>query len=83
LSEIRLSVRCFSHVKDALGRDVIEITLPAGASAADAITYVRKMNQTRLGALPLRVAVNKTFVTDETVLNDGDEIALIPPVQGG
>ena len=29
------------------------------------------------------VMVNKTYVTDDHVLRDGDELALIPPVSGG
>jgi molybdopterin converting factor small subunit len=31
----------------------------------------------------LRVAVNQKYVPEETVLDDGDEVAFIPPVQGG
>jgi molybdopterin converting factor subunit 1 len=31
----------------------------------------------------LRLAVNLDFVTAETPLVDGDEVALIPPVSGG
>ena len=35
-------------------------------------------------ALPtIRFAVNNSFVEDDTVLNPGDEVALIPPVSGG
>jgi molybdopterin converting factor small subunit len=29
------------------------------------------------------IAVNHTYVNGETVLHDGDEVALIPPVSGG
>jgi molybdopterin converting factor small subunit len=36
----------------------------------------------RLPAAPL-VAVNRTWVTEDTAVNVGDEIALIPPVAGG
>jgi MoaE-MoaD fusion protein len=36
------------------------------------------------GLLPaVRVAVNQAFVDLDHVLNDGDEVALIPPVSGG
>jgi molybdopterin converting factor subunit 1 len=30
-----------------------------------------------------RVAVNQAFASDETMLKDGDEVAIIPPVAGG
>ncbi|GAB4312212.1 MAG: hypothetical protein Kow0059_02580 [Candidatus Sumerlaeia bacterium] len=36
-----------------------------------------------LARVPLRAAVNQSFVNDGAVLDDGDEVALIPPVQGG
>ena len=31
----------------------------------------------------LRIALNKKYVTGDKVLKDGDEVAFIPPVQGG
>ena len=30
-----------------------------------------------------KVAINQEFAGDEQVLNEGDEVALIPPVSGG
>jgi molybdopterin synthase sulfur carrier subunit len=34
-------------------------------------------------ASPLLAAVNREYATPETPLNDGDELALFPPVSGG
>jgi sulfur-carrier protein len=31
----------------------------------------------------IMVAVNETYAQDEKVINDGDTVALIPPVSGG
>jgi molybdopterin converting factor small subunit len=31
----------------------------------------------------LRVAVNRKYIPEKIELKDGDEIAFIPPVQGG
>lgn len=31
----------------------------------------------------LMIAVNNTYAEDDVALNEGDEIALIPPVSGG
>ena len=33
--------------------------------------------------MPLHVAVNQVYVREVTALRQGDEVALIPPVQGG
>lgn len=31
----------------------------------------------------IMVAVNETYARDEVIVNDGDTVALIPPVSGG
>jgi len=80
---VKIDLRCFSHVKYALGRDAVAVELDAGATAGDLAARVREMADGRLAGLPLRVAVNRRFVPDDHVLADGDEAALIPPVQGG
>ena len=33
--------------------------------------------------IPMRVAINQHYVNDDARLAHGDEVALIPPVQGG
>lgn len=82
-SSIRIVVRCFSHVRDALGAETLSLELPAGATAADGERLVRAMAPARLEGLPLRLAVNRAFSPPGTPLQDGDELALLPPVQGG
>jgi molybdopterin synthase catalytic subunit len=33
--------------------------------------------------MPIRVAVNRTYVETDTKLSEGDEVALVPPISGG
>ena len=33
--------------------------------------------------LKFSIAVNQEYVSDEMILNEGDEVAIIPPVSGG
>lgn len=80
---MKIRLRCFSHVKHALGCGEIELELPEGATTADAEARVREMGGAALAGLPLRAALNREYVNGPTPLSDGDEIALIPPVQGG
>jgi molybdopterin converting factor small subunit len=35
------------------------------------------------GADNVSIAVNKAYVREPTVLNDGDEVAFLPPISGG
>jgi len=80
---ISIVVRCFSHVRDALGCGELALELPAGARAEDARRAIVARAPDRLERLPLRIAVNHAFVSADHALADGDELALIPPVQGG
>ena len=44
---------------------------------------VRKNAKGKLDDVTLGIAVNKKYISKNMELKDGDEIALIPPVQGG
>lgn len=35
------------------------------------------------GCRPLRAAVNQTLVSNQTLIQNGDEVAFFPPVTGG
>lgn len=80
---VRIKVRCFSHLKDKLGRDSFELTLGPPATVGQAAERIVTMGGEALTGLPFRVALNKQFADDSQPLAEGDEIALIPPVQGG
>ena len=82
-NNIRVRVLCFSHIKHALGQDELWVDLPREATADQLEAHVRKLAGDRLGAIPLQVAVNQEFVAGSTTLHDGDEVAFIPPMQGG
>ena len=59
------------------GRDTLRLDLPGGATVFEALQ--------RLGVscLELHAAVNGESAADSTVLRDGDEVTLIPAIQGG
>lgn len=81
---IAVTVRYFAIVREAVGRDCEEMTLDEGATAGDVLDKVLGeqpglMNSRR----SLLVMVNQAYAAPGTPLNDGDEVALIPPVSGG
>jgi len=80
---IRITVRLFASYAEAAGRDVLELSLGAGATAADALAAVRREAwASRVPPSPA-VAVNRRYAAGEVRLADGDEVAIIPPVAGG
>ncbi len=76
---MRVAVRLFAGLRELAGTRATEIELPAGSTAAQV------WPELELGDEPpgLLVAVNRSYAPRDTVLMDGDEVALIPPVSGG
>lgn len=80
---IMVNVKCFSQVKYALGKDEMIVDLENDSTSSDLESIIREKAQGKLDGVSLRVAVNKKYVPESIVLKDGDEVAFIPPVQGG
>jgi molybdopterin converting factor subunit 1 len=73
----------FASYADALGRDRLEIDVPAGATVGDLLRELQALDPERqLPPAPL-VAVNEQYAGHDHVLRPGDEVAVIPPVAGG
>ena len=67
----------FGLARAADGRDTLTLELPPGSTVFEAL---RRLG---LSALELHAAVNGESAADGTVLRDGDEMILIPSIQGG
>ena len=80
---VRVDVALFSHLRHLVGENRLTLDLPAGANAGAVEDAIRERVGAALGSLPLRVAVNHVYVNRDAPLADGDEVAIIPPVQGG
>jgi len=78
-----VTVQLFASYAELVGSPNIEVQLAQGDRVSDLLRNVRALPvASRLPATP-RVAVNRAFASDDTVLKLSDEIALIPPVAGG
>ena len=80
---LQVTVRCFSHVREALGKETVNLELEDGADTSTVENKIREMAGVNLDGITLRVAVNREYMPEPIVLKNGDEVALIPPVQGG
>jgi molybdopterin synthase catalytic subunit/molybdopterin converting factor small subunit len=76
---MRVRVRLFAGLRERLGMGENEMELPEGARARDVWELLE------LGPEPagLAYAVNRQYVDRDHGLEDGDELAIIPPVSGG
>ncbi len=81
---VTVRVRFFAVLVEAAGRELLELTLPAGATVRAALEAVgEQVPAVRRYGSSLLAAVNFDYVTGDHVLREGDELALIPPVSGG
>ena len=80
---IKIKLKCFSQVKYAMETDELIFELKDGTTSYEFEKIVRQRSGDKLEGVTLRIAVNQEYVKDDTELYDGDEVVLIPPVQGG
>ena len=81
---VSVTVRLFAGVREAAGVSSVGVELAAPATIGDAVEAASRAvpGEWRLPKTVL-LASNGEYGTDETVLEDGDEVAIIPPVSGG
>ncbi len=78
-----VTVLLFASYADRLGTSTLNLDLPPGATVEHVLRSVRLLpGASLLPASPL-VAVNRSYAAASMLLNEGDEVALIPPVAGG
>ena len=85
-----LKVLFFGQLKEVIKTDCIEVELVQGGKQLNTVAMLRRVLQERgelwneyLAYGKALVAVNQEMSSDDTVLNDADEIAFFPPVTGG
>jgi molybdopterin synthase catalytic subunit len=75
-------VRLFASYREAAGTARLELPLASGTRVSGLIELL-SARVPGLKTAPGLVAVNHTYVGPDAELNDGDEVAFIPPVSGG
>lgn len=79
-----IKVLYFGILRELTGRQEEQLDVPAGTTAHDLLRSVRAAQRSTSTVWNvLALAVNREYATQGTVLEDGDEVALLPPVSGG
>jgi len=74
-------IRLFAQLRQRAGTSELELELPEGARVRDALAASRIASLAE--GLPLVLAVNREYASEDAPLSADDELALIPPVSGG
>ena len=81
---LRVRVRLFAMQREIAGAREVELDLPPRASIEDAwAALVDRFPRLGPGRSAVRFARNGAYAAAETLLANGDELAMIPPVSGG
>ena len=74
----------FSVLKDITSTGEAPVECPAGSTMADLLEIAfQRWPKLRDWDRSLLLALDQTYVKRDAVLQDGAEVALMPPVQGG
>lgn len=81
---MRVRVLFFGQLKDVVGRPSEDLELPDGSTLETAFErYASQFPRVREMADSIAVARNQEFADLRAALEDGDEVAFMPPVSGG
>ena len=81
---MRLRVRLFATYREIVGAKDLPWTADPGTTLAEFLdAFLRRHPRLAPHRETMMLAVNQALAAPSTVLRDGDEIALLPPVSGG
>ena len=81
---MKVGVRFFAALREAVGKRDIEQELPAGGTVQDLIDVLTREHPVLCRHVPhTNFAVNRIHVDRQAMLQEGDEVACLPPVGGG
>ena len=81
---MRVRVRLFASLREAAGRDQLELDLPRDATAETAWQRLVAAHPSLAARrASLAVAVNRAYARFDAPLSAGDEVVFIPPISGG
>lgn len=81
---LTVTVLFFSVLREKTGQTEQAVTLPAPVEGSDLLDVLASQYPVLQDyRSSIRLAVNQEYVSKETLLREGDEVALITPVSGG
>lgn len=81
---MEIKIKFFALLKEVLGREEMAISLPAGISCDEVLSFLKGTFTHAGPALDNSlVAINGEYASKSTVLKRFDEMAILPPASGG
>ena len=80
---MQLTILGFGIAKDILGRRELQLEVPDDTTVRDLKDRLLERYPEFSRLVSLAIAVNSEYSAEDVLLQERDEIALIPPVTGG
>ncbi|MDO8672162.1 MAG: MoaD/ThiS family protein [Dehalococcoidia bacterium] len=81
---MKIRLRLFAMYREKVGRSEFEMSVAAGTTVGGVLVQLMVDYPSIAGlAGATMFAVDQEFAVADTVLQDGQELALLPPVSGG
>ncbi|NJN24942.1 MAG: molybdopterin converting factor subunit 1 [Cyclobacteriaceae bacterium] len=80
---VTVNILFFGITKDLAGKQRMQMQLPAKSTVADFKKALYHAHPALISMNSMAVAVNSEYAFDDQLIEENDEIALIPPVSGG
>lgn len=85
---ITLKVKSFAILREIIGTHQMTLQLPRKNEGTTTVADLRirileLYPEISAQRIPMGVAVNSKMANDKSIINDFDEIALLPPISGG
>ena len=78
-----MKVQLYGIAKDFLNTDELLVKPEKDYTVGDLRTWLKKTHPVFAKLPHFMIAVNQTYAIDSDILEETDEIAIIPPVSGG
>jgi len=81
---MELNVRLYALYRERAGGSIVSVTLPDGATVADLTDEIRRqIPNLAPPEVKIVAAVNTDYADSDMILQQSDDVCLIPPVSGG
>ncbi len=80
---MNIRVKFYASFREAVGSDSVELALATGATVGELVTHLQSGYPKLAGLENAIIAVNKMHRNSDWKLEEGDEVAIMPPVAGG
>ncbi|MCC6723895.1 MAG: MoaD/ThiS family protein [Saprospiraceae bacterium] len=80
---MKISLLSFGIAKEITGTRFMDVELPDSATIAALRAKLVEQFPGLAQLAAVKLAINGEYASETAVLNDSDEVALIPPVSGG